>query len=139
MNAVVLDSFALIAFLEDEPGREIVEHILDKCLVTGENAFISVVNWGEVYYTTFRTKGEKSARLALDVIRTLPIEIINIEQELTFLAAQYKAKHKMSFADAFAAALAKAKHAELITGDPEFAPLGKDIKIRWLAKHTGKK
>ena len=39
---------------------------------------------------------------------------------------------RMSLADAFAAALAKEKKAELITGDPEFKPFEKEIKINWL-------
>jgi hypothetical protein len=38
----------------------------------------------------------------------------------------------MSYADAFAAAAAKFKNAELVTGDPEFKPLEKEIKINWL-------
>jgi len=35
-------------------------------------------------------------------------------------------------ADAFAAALAKETRSELVTGDPEFKALAKDIKIHWL-------
>jgi hypothetical protein len=35
-------------------------------------------------------------------------------------------------ADAFAAALAKESRAELVTGDPEFRPLEKEIKVQWL-------
>jgi predicted nucleic acid-binding protein len=47
-------------------------------------------------------------------------------------AALFKAAHRMSLADAFAAALAKTRKAELITGDPEFKALAKEIKIHWL-------
>ena len=47
-------------------------------------------------------------------------------------AADFKARFKMSLADAFAAALAKEKKAELVTGDPEFRPLHQEIKIHWL-------
>ncbi len=32
----------------------------------------------------------------------------------------------------FAAALAKARKCELVTGDPELRPLDKEIKIHWL-------
>jgi predicted nucleic acid-binding protein len=48
------------------------------------------------------------------------------------VAADFKARHKLSLADAFAAALAKERKAELITGDPEFKALEKEIKIGWL-------
>jgi predicted nucleic acid-binding protein len=47
-------------------------------------------------------------------------------------AADFKARFKISLADAFAAALAKEKKAELVTGDPEFKPLEKELKINWL-------
>ena len=47
-------------------------------------------------------------------------------------AALLKSRHKMSYADAFAAALAKARKAELVTGDPEFRTIGEYVKVRWL-------
>lgn len=51
---------------------------------------------------------------------------------LPFTSANFKARFKMSLADAFAAALAKEKQAELVTGDPEFKALEKEIKVAWL-------
>jgi predicted nucleic acid-binding protein len=65
----------------------------------------------------------------------LPIDIVGVGDDLTLArqAAIFKATHKMSYADCFAAALAKARNAELITGDPEFKELEKEIKIGWLS------
>ncbi|MEY4200495.1 MAG: hypothetical protein RLZZ265_2235, partial [Verrucomicrobiota bacterium] len=67
-------------------------------------------------------------------LATLPIDVVGVGDDLKLarLAAQFKATHKMSLADAFAAALAKEKKAELVTGDPEFKALEKEIKIHWL-------
>jgi predicted nucleic acid-binding protein len=48
------------------------------------------------------------------------------------LAADFQARYRMSLADAFAAALAKEKKAELVTGDPEFKALEGEVKIRWI-------
>jgi predicted nucleic acid-binding protein len=64
----------------------------------------------------------------------LPIEIVGVGHDLKmkWQAAIYKATHRVAYADAFAAALAKERRAELVTGDPEFKPLEKEIKIRWL-------
>ena len=45
--------------------------------------------------------------------------------------------NKLSLADCFAAALAKERKAELVTGDPEFKPLDHEIKIGWLAQPQG--
>ncbi|MFY9672974.1 MAG: PIN domain-containing protein [Terriglobales bacterium] len=47
-------------------------------------------------------------------------------------AADFKARFKLSLADAFAAALAKERKVELVTGDPEFKALEKEIKVQWL-------
>ena len=62
----------------------------------------------------------------------MPIELVEADLHLAKQAATYKATHKMSYADAFAAALAKIKNAELVTGDPEFKAVEKEIKINWL-------
>lgn len=61
-----------------------------------------------------------------------PLHIVDAGLELAELAAGYKATHRMSLADAFAAALARQKKALLVTGDPKFKPLEGEIKIAWL-------
>ena len=61
-----------------------------------------------------------------------PIEFHPVTRSLADLAAAYKACHRLSLADAFAAALAKEKKAELVTGDKEFKALEKEIRIHWL-------
>jgi uncharacterized protein with PIN domain len=38
----------------------------------------------------------------------------------------------MSYGDCFAAALAKLRKAELVTGDEEFGQIEKEIKILWI-------
>jgi len=64
----------------------------------------------------------------------LPINVVGVGDDLTLArqAATYKATRKLSYADCFAAALAKARNAELVTGDPEFKALEKEIKVTWL-------
>ena len=69
--------------------------------------------------------------VAADLSR-MPIELVEADLHLAKQAAIYKAGNKLSYADAFAAALAKIKSAELVTGDAEFKPLEKEIKIHWL-------
>jgi len=60
------------------------------------------------------------------------IEFHPADRRLADLAADFKARYKISLADAFAAALAKERKSELVTGDPEFKALEKEIKIHWL-------
>jgi len=134
MATKVLDSWALIAFFEDEPAAEDVEKLLQQAADEKHKLLMSVVNWGEVYYNTMREVSQEAAEQKAQEIAALPIEIIGVSDDLTLAkqAAIFKARHKMSYADCFAAALAKQKNAELITGDSEFKAVEKEIKIQWL-------
>ena len=132
----VLDSWALIAFFEDEPAADAVEEILDQAGHEKHRLFLTSINWAEVYYSTMREVSQAVAEEHAQVIAGLPIDIVGIGDDLKLArqAAIYKATYRLSLADAFAAALAKEKKAELVTGDPEFKQLEKEIKILWLTK-----
>jgi predicted nucleic acid-binding protein len=79
-----------------------------------------------------RKVSQAAADQVIEQIASLPIELVEADLVLTKQAAIFKATNKLSYADAFAAALAKIKNAELITGDPEFKELEKEIKVTWL-------
>ncbi|MEQ2008382.1 MAG: type II toxin-antitoxin system VapC family toxin [Limisphaerales bacterium] len=130
----VLDSWALIAFFEDEPAADAVEELIHQATQEKHRLYLSAVNWAEVYYNTMREVSQEAAEARAQDLATLPIDVVGVGDDLKLarLAAQFKATHKMSLADAFAAALAKEKKAELVTGDPEFKTLEKEIKINWL-------
>jgi ribonuclease VapC len=134
MATKVLDSWALIAFFEDEPAADDVEKLLQQAADEKHKLLMSVVNWGEVYYNTMREVSQEAAEQKAHEIASLPIDIIGVSDDLTLAkqAAIFKATHQMSYADCFAAALAKQKNAELITGDPEFKAVEKEIKVHWL-------
>jgi predicted nucleic acid-binding protein len=134
MAIKVLDSWALIAFFEDEPAAEQVEKLLAQAAAEKHQLLLSVVNWGEIYYNTMREVSQEAAEQQVRAIAALPIDIAGVEDDLVLArqAAIYKATHRMSYADCFAAALVKLKNAELVTGDPEFKEVEKVIKIHWL-------
>ena len=136
MATKVLDSWALIAFFEDEPAAEQVEKLLAQAAAEKHKLLLSVVNWGEIYYNTMREVSQDAAEQKARELATLPIDIVGVDDDLALArqAAIYKATHKMSYADCFAAALAKLRNAELVTGDPEFKEVEKEIKIMWLEK-----
>lgn len=137
MSARVLDSWALLAFLKGEPAGEEVGLLL-KSAAQGRDhrIFMCVINWGEVYYSFMKAGGREAAESVADDISQLPIELFPVDADLDLVrkAAGYKASYRMSYADAFAAALARIKKAELVTGDYEFNALNKEIKIHWLRK-----
>jgi ribonuclease VapC len=130
--AKVLDSWALLCYLEREPGFEKIIDLFTKAVDSSQPLLMCVVNWGEVYYQVARRWGEPRAREIERVIQTLPIKVVEADQDLTREAAGFKAVHKMSYADCFAAALARMRKADLVTGDREFRAVEKEIKILWL-------
>ncbi len=135
MATKVLDSWALIAFFEDEPAAEEVEKLLVKAEAGTHKLLLCVVNWGEIYYNTMRKVSQGAAEQKAKEMAGLTIQIVGVDgndMELVRQAAIYKATRKLSYADAFAAALAKIRNAELVTGDQEFKDLEGEIRIRWL-------
>ncbi len=132
MKAAVLDSYAVIAYLDREPGYDEVAKLFEECVTKDREVFVCVVNWGEVVYHALRSGGESMAKLAEDAMRALPIQVVEANKDLTLQAAYLKAFNKMSYADCFAAALAMKKKCELLTGDKEFKQVEKEIKIRWI-------
>lgn len=133
MKNAVLDSFAVLSFLRNEAGADIVKDYFSMSLEEKKRLFICSVNWAEIGYTVIRRRGLSAWKLAQAHLKDFPIEIVETDPVLTEQAAEFKAANKMSLADAYAAALAKTKHAELVTGDPEFQPLESALKgIVWL-------
>jgi ribonuclease VapC len=134
MAAKVLDSWALLAFFKGEPAAQKVEEIIHRAALDRHELLMSMINWGEVYYSIMRADGQDVAEQKTREIASLPIEIVGVGEDLkmTRQAAIYKATYRVAYADAFAAALAKERKAELVTGDPEFKPLEKELKINWL-------
>jgi ribonuclease VapC len=134
MATKVLDSHALLTFLQGEPAAPVVKKFLLEAEVGRHRLLLSVVNWGEVYYNILRRRSADTADLIAKEIAAMPIELVPVEADLQLVrqAAQFKASGKLAYADAFAAALAKLRNAELITGDPDFQAVEGEIKIGWL-------
>jgi len=131
MKTYVLDASALMAFFEDRTGADKVEELLAKAAEAKRPLAMSVVNWGEVYYSIWRARGENAAAAKLQEIAQLPIEIFSVDMELGKLAASLKAQHHLPYADCFAAALAQARKATLVTSDKDFECVGTALKILW--------
>jgi len=129
---IVLDSYALIAYFEDEPGAEKVRQLLIQAESGKIALLMSVVNWGEVYYILYRSKGERSAEESKLVIEQLPITLVEANKSLTYQAARLKAKYLVAFGDCFAAALAIVNKSQVLTGDPEFKKLEREASINWI-------
>ena len=132
MRSSVLDSYAVLAYLFRERGHEAVVALLEKTAESGRNALIAAPNWAEVRYQVQRKTTSAKWDEVREKLLALPIEVVAATQELAEVAGAIKADKKMSLADCFAAALAKAHKAAVYTGDPEFKAVEHEIKIVWI-------
>jgi ribonuclease VapC len=130
--AFVLDSFALLVYLQDEPAAGRVEKLLENAAREKCRLFFSIISLGELLYITERRGGVAKAQEALALIRQLPLEIVPVEKQIVFTAAHIKASHPLSYADCFVAALAIEQNAVIVTGDPEFESVATLVKVEWL-------
>lgn len=131
-KAIVLDSWAVMAYLEDEPSGEKIADILADAHEEGTPLLMSVINVGEVWYIVAREVSQTEAERCLREIKDLGIQIIDADWGLTHVAAAFKSRCKMSYADCFAAALAKDEKAHLVTGDREFKQVEQEVQILWV-------
>src|SRR5215216_6321408 len=129
MTEKILDAFAIMTFLHDEPGAQIVEDLILGAQESKVQLAVCVVNLGEVYYSISRSMSSENAESYVQQIQSMPIEIVNVDWALTRQAALYKTKVNISYADCFAAALAKLRKGEVVTGDKEFKALEDEIKV----------
>lgn len=135
--SVCLDSFALLCWLQDEPGAEVVEGYL----ATGSTKPdarppISLMNLGEVFYRVARTRGSEAAEgFWSDVHRgVIPVRPVTLTRGRVLGAARLKSRHRIAYADAFAIELALDRSLPLLTGDPEMKAVEdrEPLEIRWL-------
>jgi len=131
----VCDAHALIAYFEKEEGWQKVTEYFQQAGASRMPLLLSTVNYGEVFYITLREAGRAAAEEVLSAIKSLPIQLVPVDEEIALAAAEFKAKGGLSYADCFAAGLAVVAKAEVITGDPEFKRIQEDVHIAWI-KHV---
>jgi ribonuclease VapC len=134
--AYVLDSFALLAYLEGETGMPRVRSVLEGAEARRHTVYLSLINLGEALYITERERGLVEARRTLAAVDQLPLEIVGVSRSTVLAAAHVKARFAISYADTFALVAAQDREAVVLTGDPEFGPLADAglVAIEWLPR-----
>ena len=112
----LLDSFALLAYLNKESGFEKVRDVLAKAQESGSSVLMNEINVGETYY----------------ILAGLPIATVPNAFEDVIDAARIKAQYPLAFEDCFAVATALREEAVIMTGDPEFKKVEHHVDIDWL-------
>lgn len=128
----LLDSFALLAFLNGERGFEKVRSLLRAAEAAAEPLLMNEINIGEVYYVTAKARSLEQAEEVLRRLEALPIRAVSNAFNDVLEAARIKARTTVAYADAFAVATAVRASAVLVTGDPEFRSVSHLVKIEWL-------
>ncbi len=131
----LLDSFAMVSYLNKENGFEKVRDAMSEVQESGGSVLMNEVNIGEVYYILFRKRGPENADYFIDIIlASLPILTVSNCFEDVLNAARIKAEHPLSFADCFAVDTARRHNAVIMTGDPEFKKVEHLVEIDWINK-----
>ncbi len=128
----VFDTFALMVYLRRERNYQIVRTTIFETLTGRNQAYISVINLGELFYMQARKSGIEKAESSVSFVKRAGILIQPVTTERVMNAARLKASISLSYADAFAASLALELNATLITGDAEYKPLEPNLKVLWL-------
>jgi predicted nucleic acid-binding protein len=131
-KVVVLDSWAVLAYLDGEPAAQDVRQVLRTARGRQMVVLLSLIAYGECVYVIEREQGLQRAQRAIGIIDQLPLHVAPADRPLVFEAAHVKARYPLSYADAFSVALAKRTHGRVMTGDPEFKAVEPEIAIHWL-------
>jgi predicted nucleic acid-binding protein len=124
----ILDTTALLAYIEDEEGAEFVESILGRAENDEVDVFIAFVSVTEVFYITLQERSEAVALERIRLIQSLMVGIVESDKEFNVRAGRLKAKNRISLADAYVAALSLERQGILVHKDPEFERLVPPIR-----------
>lgn len=130
---IVLDSFAILAYLNQEVGFEEVKQILNHAQDLQQFVLMNEINIGETYYILYRKRGKETSESFINnILPNLPILIVSNTLESIIETAKIKAHYPISYADAFAVSTAVKEDAVVVTGDPEFEKVQHLISVKWL-------
>jgi predicted nucleic acid-binding protein len=132
----VLDANALVRLFRDAPGADVVDNLIQQAKAGRARLSISVVNLTEVFYTLARYFGQEKAHLCVEKARQVAHSDW-VDEQVALATGVLRFRYKLGLADSFAAELAIRTKATLVTADPEFARLGKQLKVLALPRHSG--
>ncbi|MFP3869851.1 MAG: type II toxin-antitoxin system VapC family toxin [Syntrophobacteria bacterium] len=132
-NKTILDSFALLAWIQDEQGAQLVEDLLLSAQEGREHLILNIINLGEIYYRLIRLENLTFAQDMLEKLKLLPLKVYPCDNDLVLEASEIKAEFPIAYADAFIVATAQREKARIVTGDPDFCKVEHFVTIEWLA------
>lgn len=127
----VLDSWAIVAWVQKEPAAPLVRQFLLDAAAGDTQLLMSWYNAAEAFYTLAKRRGHAAAEEFLSRLPSLPVRLVLPNEDGIIAAARIKAAYPVAFGDAFAIALAQAEGASVITGDNEIRQCGA-VPVDWI-------
>jgi len=138
----VFDACALISYLNDESGSNIVDNLLKKAVEGEIDIYMSIVNLIEVHYANIRYLGQEQATVILENILSSPIHIVSTVSDAVFQqSSRIKAGYRCSLADAIGVATAIELDGQFVTSDHhelEAIERNETTHFVWLPSHPKK-
>lgn len=133
MVTYVLDSSALLRFLENEAGAERVSDIIKAHLEGSSQVMISAPHWGEVAGITCKKRSQTMMELVLSRLHAFAFVLVPADADRAVRAALIKLKRNIPFVDAFGIELAAEQSDRVfVTADYDFKPASRDVVIEFL-------
>ncbi len=129
----VLDTSAIIRYLDREAGWPRVLQVLDECSSQLCRVLISAINWGELAAKLQRDHSQAVQELTMSSLLALSVEVVPVSADRAVKGGRIKARLKIPYADAFGVELAyDSPNHTLITADFDVKPAAKEVQIEFL-------
>jgi predicted nucleic acid-binding protein len=133
MTVFVLDSSAVIRFIDHEAGAERVKAVIQVGLRGSAEVQISAVQWGEIAGVMRKRLGAQEQERVLQRLLEVDLRIVSVSAERAVRAAELRIDRKLPFADAFALELAMdSPDHMLVTADYDFKAVADLARIEFL-------
>ena len=123
----ILDTSAILTYIEDEDGSDYVENLLIDAEKGIVDIYVSFISLTEVFYITLREKDEPLAVERIKLMQSLAVKIQESDEIVNIKAGKLKALNSISLADAYIAALCQIHNGILVHKDPEYEKLASEI------------
>jgi PIN domain nuclease of toxin-antitoxin system len=133
MVTYVLDSSAILRYLDNEAGAERVAEIIKSHLAGRCAAMISALHWGEIAGITFKAHGNAAMELVLSRLSAFGLGVVAADADRAVRASLIKLKRQIPYVDAFGVELAaEARDRVFVTADFDFKAASREVKIEFL-------
>jgi PIN domain nuclease of toxin-antitoxin system len=133
MVTYVLDSSAILRFLDNEAGAERVAEIIKSHLAGRCAARISALHWGEIAGITCKAHGHAAMELVLSRLSAFGLGVVRVDADRAVRASLIKLKRQIPYVDAFGVELtAEERDRIFVTADFDFKPASREVKIEFL-------